>query len=47
LIPKELKCDKEPSLVIFKIWKFFNQMVDTLGITIDRSPKGRPRKMES
>ena len=22
-------------------------MVDTLGITIDRRPKGRPRKMES
>ena len=27
--------------------EFFNQMVETLGITIDRRPKGRLRKMES
>jgi hypothetical protein len=27
--------------------EFFNQMVEGLGITIDRRPKGRPRKMES
>ena len=26
---------------------FLNQMVETLCITIDRRPKGRPRKMES
>ena len=24
-----------------------NRMVETLGITIDRRPEGRPRKMES
>ena len=24
--------------------EFFNQMVEALGITIDRCPKGRPRK---
>jgi len=24
--------------------EFFNRMVETLGITIDRRPKGRPRK---
>jgi len=29
------------------IEEFFNQMVEALGITIDRRPKGRPRKMES
>ena len=27
--------------------KFLNQMVEALGITIDRRPKGRPREMES
>ena len=27
--------------------EFFNRMVETLGITIDRHPKGRPRKMDS
>jgi len=27
--------------------EFLNQMVETLGITVDRRPKGRPRKMES
>jgi len=27
--------------------KFLNQIVKALGITIDRRPKGRPRKMES
>ena len=27
--------------------EFLNQMVETLGITIDRRPKGRPRKRES
>jgi len=27
--------------------EFFNQMVEALGITIDRRPKGRPRKMEN
>jgi hypothetical protein len=27
--------------------EFFNWMVETLGIIIDRRPKGRPRKMES
>ena len=27
--------------------EFLIQMVETLGITIDRRPKGRPRKMES
>jgi len=27
--------------------EFLNQMVETLGITIDRRPKGRPCKMES
>ena len=27
--------------------EFLNQMVETLGITVDRGPKGRPRKMES
>jgi len=27
--------------------EFLNQMVEALGITIDRCPKGRPRKMES
>ena len=26
---------------------FLNQMAEALGITIDRHPKGRPRKMES
>jgi len=26
--------------------EFLNQMVEALGITIDRRPKGRPRKME-
>ena len=29
------------------IWGISNQMVDALGITIDRRPKGRSRKMES
>ena len=27
--------------------EFLNQMVETLGIIIDRRPKGRPRKSES
>ena len=27
--------------------EFFIQMVEALGITVDRRPKGRPRKMES
>jgi len=27
--------------------EFFYQMVEALGITIDRCPKGKPRKMES
>jgi hypothetical protein len=27
--------------------EFFNQMIEALGITIDRHPKERPRKMES
>jgi len=27
--------------------EFFNQMVETLGIIIDKPPKGRPRKTES
>ena len=27
--------------------EFFNQMFEALGITIDRRPKRRPRKMES
>ncbi len=27
--------------------EFFNQMVETLGITIDRRPKGRFRKREN
>jgi len=27
--------------------EFLNQMVEVLGITIDRHPKGRPRKMKS
>ena len=26
---------------------FLNQMVEALGITVDRRPMGRPRKMES
>jgi len=26
---------------------FLNQMVEVLGIIIDRCPKGKPRKMES
>ena len=26
---------------------FLNQIVEALGITVDRHPKGRPRKMES
>ena len=26
---------------------FLNRMVETLGIIIDRRPKGRPRKMEN
>jgi len=30
-----------------KLEEFFNQMVETLGIIIDRRPKERPRKMES
>jgi len=25
--------------------EFFIRMVETLGITVDRRPKGRPRKM--
>jgi len=39
LIPEGLKCDKEPPPAIFKIWKFLNQMVEALGIAIDRHPK--------
>ena len=27
--------------------EFLNQMVDALGITVDRRSKGRPREMES
>ena len=27
--------------------EFLNQMVETLGIIIDRHPKGKPHKMES
>jgi len=27
--------------------EFLGQMVETLGITVDRHPKGRPRKRES
>ncbi|MBA7571062.1 hypothetical protein ES708_12818 [subsurface metagenome] len=27
--------------------EFLNRMVETLGITVDRCPKGRPRKIES
>jgi len=27
--------------------EFLNRMVEALGITIDRHPKGKPRKMES
>ena len=27
--------------------EFLNRMVEALGITIDRHPKGRPRKMEN
>jgi len=27
--------------------ELLNQIVETLGIIIDRRPKGRPRKMES
>ena len=27
--------------------EFLNQMVEVLGITIDRRPEGRPRKMGS
>jgi len=27
--------------------EFLNQIVEALGIAIDRRPKGRPRKMES
>ena len=27
--------------------EFFNRMVETLGIIIDRHPKGRPRKIGS
>ena len=27
--------------------EFLNRIVETLGIIIDRRPKGRPRKMES
>jgi hypothetical protein len=27
--------------------EFFNQMVETLDITADRCPKGKPRKRES
>ena len=27
--------------------ELLNQMVEALGITIDRCPKGRPRKMEN
>ena len=27
--------------------EFLNQMIETLGITIDRRPKGRPRKKKN
>jgi len=27
--------------------EFFNQMVEVLGIIIDRCPKGRPRKIKA
>jgi len=27
--------------------KFLNQVVEAIGIIIDRNPKGKPRKMES
>ena len=27
--------------------EFLSRMIETLGITIDRRPKGKPRKMES
>ena len=27
--------------------EFLNQMFEALGITVDRRPKGRPRKMKS
>jgi len=27
--------------------EFYNQMFEALGITVDRRPKGRSRKMES
>lgn len=27
--------------------EFVNRMVEALGITIDRRPKGKPRKIES
>ena len=27
--------------------EFFNQMVEVLGITVDRRPKGRPHKIEN
>ncbi len=27
--------------------EFFNRMIETLGIIIDRPPKGRPRKREN
>ena len=27
--------------------EFLNRMVEALGITVDRRPKGRPRKMEN
>ena len=27
--------------------EFLSRMIETLGITIDRRPKGRPRKRES
>jgi hypothetical protein len=27
--------------------EFHNQMVEVLGITVDRRPKGKPRKVES
>jgi len=29
------------------IWGISNQMVEALGIIIDRPPKGKPHKMES
>ena len=37
----------EPPPVIFKIWKFLNQMIETLSIIIDRCPKERPYKREN